>query len=119
MQEIRELTQANFTLFFGGDKTKCGEFEKFAGLPVTMTESGQIIGYGHLDVSDFLPAAIHLYLTEGDAECNETELLALGEKVVHTWALLSSYTDAEEWEVTTEKVGAQTRHAFPVTVLEV
>lgn len=118
MLEKRTLTRENFTLFFGGDKTNGGEFERFAGLPVTITENAEIVGFGHLSQDVFLPAAIHLFLTEVDDGSDDAELLSFSEHVTHGWAVVGSYTNADEWEISRNGVDEHTPGAFPVTFLD-
>lgn len=119
MTEQAPLTRENFSLFFGGDKTEGGPFERFAGLPVTITENAEIVGFGHLSSEVFLPAAVHLFLTEVDAECDEAELLSFAENITQGWAVVGSYTNADEWEISRQGVDENTAGAFPVTFLDV
>lgn len=113
------LTEANFTLFFGPGRGKTPDaLERFAGVPVTVTASGQLVGFGHMAPTVFVPAANHLYATEIDDQVSERELLGHSEAVEHRWAVVTSYTNAEEWEISTEAVSEATAGSFPVTILD-
>lgn len=120
MSANEPLTSQNFTLYFGSDPhTPADTLVKFAGLPVTVTMDGLICGYGHMELPVFLSAANHLYRTEVDEQVSEQSLLAHAEFIEHRWAVVTTITNAEEWEISTEEITENTPGAFPVTVLAV
>lgn len=113
------LTAENFGLYFGSvPGGQSGITARFAGLPVTISTGGTICGFGHLDTSVFLPAANHLLVTEIDGENSEAELLANEHRITHRWAVLTDYTNPDDWEISTENIVPETPGAFPVTVLD-